>query len=143
MEFLETGYPENTEAYLQTTQYFDFDHPLVAEFAEKAVHGANTDKEKAIKAFYAVGTGFDTTRIGSLMTRKRTPQAKSCEPGAHSAYRRHHYSPLSLEPREYRRQSVYLMSQITCVVSAFATPWAAKIYFSTTAMLSCLSRDSG
>ena len=65
MEFLETGYPENTEAYLQTTQYFDFDNPLVAEFAEKAVHGANTDKEKAIKAFYAVrdGVRYDPYRI--------------------------------------------------------------------------------
>jgi len=65
MEFLETGYPENTEIYLQTTHYFDFDNPIVADFAGRAVDGAVTDKEKAIKAFYAVRDGirYDPYRI--------------------------------------------------------------------------------
>ena len=54
MEFNETGFPEPTDEYLKPTLYFDFDKPAVAEIAAKAVEGATTDKEKAIKASYAV-----------------------------------------------------------------------------------------
>ena len=65
MEFLKTGYPDDVEAYLEPTSYFDFDKPIVAEFAARAVAGASTDKEKAIKAFYAVRDGirYDPYRI--------------------------------------------------------------------------------
>ena len=65
MEFFETGVPELSETYLQPTTYFDYDNPLVEEFAAKAVDGATTDKEKAIKAFYAVRDSirYDPYRI--------------------------------------------------------------------------------
>ena len=68
MEFLETGFPEPTEEYLKPTPYFDYDKPVVAEFAAKSVEGATTDKEKAIKAFYAVrdSVRYDPYRITNL-----------------------------------------------------------------------------
>ena len=43
---------------MDTTSYFDFDKPIVAEFAARAVAGASTDKEKAIKAFLRSFCGY-------------------------------------------------------------------------------------
>ena len=54
MDFFEKGFPEPSEKYLEPTPYFDYDNPTVSEFAAKAIEGAETAKEKAIKAFYAV-----------------------------------------------------------------------------------------
>ena len=65
MEFNETGFPEPTDEYLKPTPYFDFDNPAVADFTAKAVEGATTDREKAVKAFYAVRDSirYDPYRI--------------------------------------------------------------------------------
>ncbi|CAN0521739.1 unnamed protein product, partial [Laminaria digitata] len=65
MEHLETGYPEPTDEYLRPTEFLDFDKPIVAEFAAKALDGATTDKEKAVQAFYAVRDSirYDPYRI--------------------------------------------------------------------------------
>ena len=65
MEFLETGYPEPSDEYLRPTEFFDYDKPVVADFAAKAIEGATSDKEKAIKAFYAVrdSVRYDPYRI--------------------------------------------------------------------------------
>lgn len=65
MEHLKTGYPEPSEAYLQPTRFFDYDDPDVAAFASDAIRGASTDREKAIKAFYAVrdAVRYDPYRI--------------------------------------------------------------------------------
>ena len=65
MEHLKTGYPEPTEDYLKPTEFLDYDDLAVAEFAAKAVAGAKTDKEKAVKAFYAVRDAirYDPYRI--------------------------------------------------------------------------------
>jgi transglutaminase-like putative cysteine protease len=46
------------QAYLGETYYIETGHPGIAAFAEKAVAGARTDVEKAIKLFYAVRDGF-------------------------------------------------------------------------------------
>ncbi len=65
MEFIESGYPEPTEDYLNPTRYLDYDHPLVREFAEQAAEGATGEREKAVKAFYAVRDSirYDPYRI--------------------------------------------------------------------------------
>lgn len=65
MEHLVSGYPEPTEEYLRPTYYLDFDNPAVATFAAGAIEGASTDREKAIKAFYAVRDAirYDPYRI--------------------------------------------------------------------------------
>ncbi|PPR09843.1 MAG: hypothetical protein CFH41_02226 [Alphaproteobacteria bacterium MarineAlpha11_Bin1] len=65
MEFFEFGVPEPSATYLEPTSYFDYENPLVAEFAAKATKGATTDKQRAIKAFYAVRDSirYDPYRI--------------------------------------------------------------------------------
>ena len=65
MEFLKSGYPNETKTYLQPTPFFDFNTPIVAKFAAEAVKGASNEKERAIKAFYAVrdGVRYDPYRI--------------------------------------------------------------------------------
>jgi transglutaminase-like putative cysteine protease len=44
--------------YLQPTEFLDFDQEIVREFAEKHTLGTTTDKEKAVKLYYAVRDGF-------------------------------------------------------------------------------------
>lgn len=44
--------------YLQPTFYIDSDNPEIVAFAEKHTQGATTDKEKAVKLYYAVRDGF-------------------------------------------------------------------------------------
>lgn len=65
MEYLQSGYPEPSQTYLDPTHYIDYDHPAVAAFAEKALAGAKSDKEKAVQAFYAVRDSirYDPYRI--------------------------------------------------------------------------------
>lgn len=48
----------NLEPYLRPTAFLDSDHPAVIDFAEKAVAGAATPREKAIRLYYAVRDGF-------------------------------------------------------------------------------------
>jgi len=54
MEFIQDGMPEPTPAYLEPTEFLDFDTPLVREFAEKTTDLAKTDVEKAVELYYAV-----------------------------------------------------------------------------------------
>ena len=65
MEFHETGYPEPSDEYLKPTAFFDFDHPRTREFAERAIDGADGDRDTAIRAFYAVRDAirYDPYRI--------------------------------------------------------------------------------
>lgn len=65
MEYLKTGYPQPTEEYLKPTEFLDYDDAAVAGFAEKAIAGAKTDREKAVRAFYAVRDAirYDPYRI--------------------------------------------------------------------------------
>jgi transglutaminase-like putative cysteine protease len=42
---------DNAESYLESTEYLDADHPLVAALAEKLTHGAESDVER-IRAIY-------------------------------------------------------------------------------------------
>ncbi|CAN5683205.1 transglutaminase family protein [soil metagenome] len=44
--------------YLQPTEFLNFDDESVREFAERNSAGANTDREKAVKLYYAVRDGF-------------------------------------------------------------------------------------
>ena len=44
--------------FLQPTPFMNFDHPQVREFAEKQIQGARSEKEKAVKLFYAVRDGI-------------------------------------------------------------------------------------
>jgi transglutaminase-like putative cysteine protease len=54
MIFTPEGFPKPTPAYLEPTEFLDFDHPLVARFVQEAI-GAETDaRERAIRLFYAV-----------------------------------------------------------------------------------------
>ena len=54
-----------TEDYLQPTEFIDSDSPLVRDFATKAVAGAPSPREKAVKLYYAVRDGiyYDPYRI--------------------------------------------------------------------------------
>ena len=49
---------EDLEAYLAPTWYLDGDHPAVADFARRAVAGAESDVDKAVRLFYAVRDGI-------------------------------------------------------------------------------------
>ena len=44
--------------HLQPTFYLDSDNPEIVAFAEKHTDGATSDKEKAVKLYYAVRDGF-------------------------------------------------------------------------------------
>ena len=68
--------------YLQSTEFLNFDDESVREFALKNSDGAATEREKAVKLYYAVRDGFqynpnilDLRREGltasDLLTRKR------------------------------------------------------------------------
>lgn len=46
------------EKYLRPTYFVDSDNPDVIAFAKKHTEGATTDKEKAVKLYYAVRDGF-------------------------------------------------------------------------------------
>lgn len=46
------------EKYLRPTVFVDSDHPDVVAFAKKHTEGATTDREKAVKLYYAVRDGF-------------------------------------------------------------------------------------
>ena len=54
MEHTAEGYPEPGELYLQPTRYFDFDKPVIRDFVNEAVEGADSDVDKAVKLYYAV-----------------------------------------------------------------------------------------
>ena len=54
MEFIQDGMPEPTPAYLEPTEFLDFDTPLVRDFAEKTTEAAKTDIERAGMLYYAV-----------------------------------------------------------------------------------------
>lgn len=45
---------DDLQQYLQPTEFIDSTHPSVIEFAETAMGEASTDRERAIKLFYAV-----------------------------------------------------------------------------------------
>ena len=70
------------EEYLQPTEFLNFDDESVREFAARNSIGAATEREKAVKRYYAVRDGFqynpnilDLRRTGltasDLLTRKR------------------------------------------------------------------------
>ena len=65
MQFLETGYPEPSEEYLEATPFIDYDNSKIREFADRAIDGASTEREKAVNAFYAVRDSirYDPYRI--------------------------------------------------------------------------------
>jgi len=52
------GYGKEFERYLRPTYYVDSDNPDVIAFAKKHTESAVTDKEKAVKLYYAVRDGF-------------------------------------------------------------------------------------
>lgn len=54
MEHVASGNPEVGPAYMEPTEYFDFDVSEVRDFAYDATRDAATAKDKAIKLFYAV-----------------------------------------------------------------------------------------
>lgn len=45
-------------SYLASTEYIESDHPRVVEFARRAGEGAATDRERAVRLYYAVRDGF-------------------------------------------------------------------------------------
>ncbi len=46
------------QKYLQPTEFLNFDDESVREFAARSSDGVKTDKEKAVKLYYAVRDGF-------------------------------------------------------------------------------------
>ena len=54
MEHRATGFPDPSPLYLEVTEYFDFDAPIVAEFARDSTAGASAPITQAIKLFYAI-----------------------------------------------------------------------------------------
>lgn len=54
IEFTPYGWPEPGPRYLAPTPVLDFDNPQVARFAEEAVAGATSERERAVRIFYAV-----------------------------------------------------------------------------------------
>ena len=46
------------EKYLQSTEFLNYDDASVREFAERNSAGATTEREKAVKLYYAVRDGF-------------------------------------------------------------------------------------
>lgn len=54
MEFFKTGYPTPGPEYLKPTYFFDFDQPIVRNFAAASTVGATSDVEKALKLYYTV-----------------------------------------------------------------------------------------
>lgn len=48
------GLPDQTAPYLGATGFFDIDHPEVVRFVQEAIGDATTDRERAVRLFYAV-----------------------------------------------------------------------------------------
>jgi hypothetical protein len=70
------------QEYLQPTEFLDFDDANVCEFAGRNSAGAKTEREKAVKLYYAVRDGFqynpnvldlrrEGLRASNLLTRNR------------------------------------------------------------------------
>jgi hypothetical protein len=70
------------QEYLQPTEFLDFDDANVCEFAWRNSAGAKTEREKAVKLYYAVRDGFqynpnvldlrrEGLRASNLLTRNR------------------------------------------------------------------------
>ena len=57
-EFTPYGWPEAGPQYLAPTYFLDADDPAVARFAEEAAAGAATQRERAVRLFYAVRDGI-------------------------------------------------------------------------------------
>jgi len=58
MEHCATGFPEPGPLYLEPTAFFDFDEPIVRDFAATTTADADTPTDKAIKLFYAIRDGI-------------------------------------------------------------------------------------
>ena len=54
MEFTPYGWPEPGPRYLARTEALDFNDLAVARFADEAVAGATSERERAVRIFYAV-----------------------------------------------------------------------------------------
>ena len=48
------GLPDATEACLGPTEFFDIDHPVVRRFVSQAIGAATTERDRAVRLFYAV-----------------------------------------------------------------------------------------
>jgi transglutaminase-like putative cysteine protease len=48
------GLPDTTSGYLEPTRLLDSEHPTVRAFVAKAIGNADSDREKAVRLFYAV-----------------------------------------------------------------------------------------
>jgi transglutaminase-like putative cysteine protease len=48
------GLPDGTRGYLGATRFFDCDHPVVRAFVDDAVRGTDSERERAVRLFYAV-----------------------------------------------------------------------------------------
>jgi hypothetical protein len=70
------------ESYLKPTDFLDSDHASVQAYASENVAGATTDREKAVKLYYAVRDGFqydpyvldlrrDAMKASTLLTKTR------------------------------------------------------------------------
>ncbi len=46
--------PPNTEGFTGTTGFFDYEHPTVRAFVDEAIKGAASQRERAVRLFYAV-----------------------------------------------------------------------------------------
>lgn len=58
IEFTPYGWPEPGPLYLAATAALDFENPDVARFADEAVAGAASKRERAMRIFYAVRDGI-------------------------------------------------------------------------------------
>lgn len=67
MEYVKDGFPAVGEAYLEPTEFFDYDDPSVRAFAETALGTASGDIDKAVRLFYAVRDGirYDPYRMAA------------------------------------------------------------------------------
>ena len=50
----QSGLPQTTVGYAETTEFLDYAHPLVREFTATAVGDASNDRDRAVRLFYAV-----------------------------------------------------------------------------------------
>lgn len=54
MEHIAKGYPKVGAAYLEPTEFFDYEHPKVRAFADEAKAGTSDPTTIAVRLFYAV-----------------------------------------------------------------------------------------
>ena len=68
MDHTARGFPKVGEAYLAPTEFFDYEHPGVRAFAEKAAAGAADPTATAVQLFYAVRdrVRYDPYRISDV-----------------------------------------------------------------------------